>query len=117
MTPELILLNKYVKKIFPFITSISSTEVVNTNSIGMDTRLDVNIYLSATHYCEVQYNWGTEQKILKQMNDKTNHIFKSIIGDWNGKQINFRFFPDVNIVKPTILEELNIVEEIEECPF
>jgi hypothetical protein len=51
------------------------------------------------------------------MNDKTNHIFKSIIGDWNGKQINFRFFPDVNIVKPTILEELNIIEEIEECPF
>jgi hypothetical protein len=51
------------------------------------------------------------------MNDKTHQIFKSIIFDWDGKQINFKFFPDVNLTNPTILEELNIVEEIEECPF
>jgi hypothetical protein len=117
MTPELILINKYVKKIFPIITSISSVEIVVSNKMANQTRLEVNIYITPTHYCEIHYNWVTEQKILKQMNDKTHHIFKSIIFDWDGKQINFKFFPDVNLTNPTILEELNIVEEIEECPF
>lgn len=117
MTPELTLINKYVKKIFPIITSISSVEITITNKIANYTRLEVNIYLSATHYCEIQYNWVTEQKILKYMNDNTRHIFKSIVSDWDGKQIHFRFFPDINITHPTIFEEFNIVEEVEESPF
>lgn len=116
MTPELRLLNKYVIKICPFIISIDSVEIAEINRFSDGKRLIVNIRLSAIHYCEI-HNPVTEKKLIKYLEYKTRHIFRSIISNWDGKIITFRFFPNINITYPTIIEELNIVEEVEESPF
>lgn len=117
MTPELKILNKYVRKIFPFIKSINSAEITQINRFSDNLRLDVVVILSPIHYCEIHYNNKTEENIIKLIKKETLPIFSSVLSEWDGKIINFLFFPEINLDKPTILEEVIIVEEEEECPF
>jgi hypothetical protein len=117
MVTELKLLNKYIKQIFPFVISIDSVTIARINRFSDNTRLDVVVILSPIHYCEIHYNTKTEEKIIKLMEKETLPIFSSVLSEWDGKMIKFSFFPDINLFKPIIIEELNIVEEIEESPF
>lgn len=125
MTSELLILNKYMKKLFPFILEVDSVYVGeepynpygygNHSTSGTGKRnknlLKINIYVSPLHFCELMDD-RIEKKIVNHMIDNCSSLLKSIVTSWDGNRPQVLFFPSVG-EKSTILEGLNILDKIE----
>jgi hypothetical protein len=116
MDGELKILNKYLKKMFPFIVEVDS--IANRNKSydryndtrcrinGNKNSLNIHIYVSPLHFCELMDD-RVEKKLQSLMLKQSTALIKSIITDCNPDNIKFLFFPDVD--KVTIFD--NIPEE------
>ena len=106
MNSELNILNKHFKKMFHFVVEVNGFELKKGNSLVLyGVHIILDIYVSAIHYCEL-LNYDTEVKLSKYMNSKCSNLIKTVIPDWDGIHIIYRFFPDIN--KTTILDNLDI---------
>jgi hypothetical protein len=90
-TPELFLLNKYFKTIFPFIIEVSGYDINKNNAIN------INIYVSPTHFCELM-DLRVDLKIKQYMLRETSSMIKCLIPDIDVERIKFLFFPDIDSV-------------------
>jgi hypothetical protein len=122
MSAELNILNKYLKKMYPFITEVESVDAGseiydpytfipenNYSTSGSGKKGDVlriNIYVSPLHFCELMDD-RVEKKLQSLMLKQCGSLVKSIITDCNPDNIRFLFYPDVD--KVTIFD--NIPEE------
>ncbi len=129
MTSELLILNKYMKKLFPFILEVDSVYVgeelydsytwtlptINYSTSGTSRRdknlLKINIYVSPLHFCELM-DERVERKIVNHIVENCSSLLKSVVTSWNGNKPRILFFPSVE-EKSTILEGLNISDKIE----
>jgi hypothetical protein len=105
MNSELNILNKHFKKMFPFVIEVNGFELKGHSSGLYNNHINLDIYVSAIHYCEL-LNYDTEVKLSKYMNSKCSYLIKTVIPDWDGTHIIYRFFPDTN--EKTILDGLDI---------
>jgi hypothetical protein len=89
---ELFLLNKHLKKLFPFILDVSDVEVFTRRKV---TVLYLDVYVSPEHYCELLderiLNKITSQIKLKSVKILYN-LYPEIVGDYS---LVVRFFPNV----------------------
>jgi hypothetical protein len=109
-TPEIKSLNKYLKKLYPFIVNVDSINYTKTrrvmNSSQFNTRAMVNVYVSPRHYCELMDD-RVSRKLENHMVKETIQFFQSMINpDINLNTLQFIFFPDVEEV--TIFDGLDI---------
>jgi hypothetical protein len=131
MNSELLILNKYMKKLFPFILEVDSvyvgeeiyepwsstfnSPIIYNSTSGTSRRdkniLKINIYVSPLHFCELM-DGRVENKIIIHIVDNCSSLLKSVITSWDGNKLQVLFFPSVG-EKSTILEGLNISEKIE----
>jgi hypothetical protein len=130
MTSELLILNKYMKKLFPFILEVDSVYIGEepyepwsstfnspiTYSTSGNSRKDknilkINIYVSPLHFCELM-DGRVENKIITHIVDNCSSLLKSVITSWDGNKPQVLFFPSVG-EKSTILEGLAISDKIE----
>lgn len=130
MTSELLILNKYMKKLFPFILEVDSvylgeevydpfsyTSTFNYSFSGSTsissrrdkTLLKINIYVSPLHYCELM-DCRVEKKITNHIYEGSSALLKSIITSWNGEKPRILFFPSVG-KSASILDGLDITNE------
>jgi hypothetical protein len=126
MTSELLILNKYMKKLFPFILEVDSVYVgeelydpytfsptINYSSSGTSRRdknlLKINIYVSPLHFCELM-DERVERKIVNHIVDNCSSLLKSVVTSWDGNKPRILFFPSVE-EKSTILEGLEWIEQ------
>ena len=100
MESELIILNKYIKKMFPFIIEVEN--YVYEKSRRGDI-LELNIYVSPLHFCELMDD-RVEKKLQSLMLKQSATLIKSIMTDCNPDNIKFLFFPDVD--KVTIFDDI-----------
>ena len=109
METETKMLDKYMKKMFPFIINVSEVELVNTRRQYKDkdskVKLHISIYVSPSHFCELMDN-RVEIKMNQYMLRETSSMIKSIIPDVDENKIKFLFFPDIDSV--TIFDDLII---------
>jgi hypothetical protein len=115
MDGELKILNKYLKKMYPFIIEVESiffnydevSMLNNFSSSGMDRRdkdlLKINIYVSPLHFCELMDD-RVEKKLQSLMQKQCGSLFKSIIPECNPDKLRFLFYPDVD--KVTIFDDI-----------
>jgi hypothetical protein len=128
MNSELLILNKYMKKLFPFILEVDSvyvgeevydpytyTQRIHYGTNGTSRRdknlLKINIYVSPLHFCELM-DERVEKKIINHIIDSCSSLLKSVVTSWDGSRPRIIFFPSVG-EEPTILEGLNISDKIE----
>jgi hypothetical protein len=109
-TPEIKSLNKYLKKLYPFIVNVDSINYTKSrrvmNSSQFNTRAMVNVYVSPRHYCELMDD-RVSRKLENHMVKETIQFFQSMINpDINLNTLQFIFFPDVEDV--TIFDGLDI---------
>ena len=127
MTSELLILNKYMKKLFPFILEVDSVYVgeelydsytwtlptINYSTSGTSRRdknlLKINIYVSPLHFCELM-DERVERKIVNHIVDNCSSLLKSVVTSWDGNKPRILFFPSVE-EKSTILEGLEWIEQ------
>lgn len=120
MESELKILNKYLKKMFPFIVEVDSIFngnksydlYNNSRDLYNDTRcrinsknisLKIHIYVSPLHFCELMDD-RVEKKLQSLMLRQSATLIKSIMTDCNPDNIKFLFFPDVD--KVTIFDDI-----------
>ena len=104
LKPEVELLNKNLKRMYPFILNVSGVEIIcKTYSSSMEIYLEV----SPLHYCELSSNPNTERTILKLLKTETYSLIRCIFSEWDGSPIRFIFFPTMP-EKITIFDSLNI---------
>jgi hypothetical protein len=129
MNSELLILNKYMKKLFPFILEVDSVYVgeepyepwsstfnspIIYNSSTRTYRKDknilkINIYVSPLHFCELMDD-RIEKKIVNHIIDNCSSLLKSVVTSWDGNKPRVLFFPSVG-EKYTILEGLEWIEQ------
>ena len=109
METETKMLDKYMKKMFPFIINVSGVELVKTRRQYKDrdskVKLHISIYVSPSHFCELMDN-RVEIKMNQYMLRETSSMIKSLIPDVDENKIKFLFFPDIDSV--TIFDNLTI---------
>jgi len=112
METETKMLDKYMKKMFPFIINVSDIEpitrkviVSRNNASRVLTEIHISIYVSPSHFCELMDN-RVEIKMNQYMLRETSSMIKSIIPDVDENKIKFLFFPDIDSV--TIFDNLTI---------
>jgi len=115
METELKMLDKYLKKMYPFIIEVESiyfnydevSMLNNFSSSGMGRRdkdlLKINIYVSPLHFCELMDD-RVEKKLQSLMQKQCGSLIKSIMTDCNPNKIKFLFYPDVD--KVTIFDDI-----------
>ena len=111
MKTELKMLDKYLKKMYPFIINVDSIfeskrKTINdphTFSPVNKESLHINIYVSPLHFCELMDN-RVEKKLQSLMLKQCGSLIKSIMTDCNPDKIKFLFFPDVD--KVTIFDDI-----------
>jgi len=115
METELKMLDKYLKKMYPFIIEVESiyfnydevSMLNNFSSSGMGRRdkdlLKINIYVSPLHFCELMDD-RVEKKLQSLMLKQCGSLIKSIMTDCNPNKIKFLFYPDVD--KVTIFDDI-----------
>jgi len=111
MDSELKMLNKYLKKMFPFIVEVDSVleskrkSIYNPHTFSPVNKesLHINIYVSPLHFCELMDN-QVEKKLQSLMLKQCGSLIKSIMTDCNPDKIKFLFFPDVD--KVTIFDDI-----------
>ena len=108
METEIKMLNKYLKKMFPFIVEVDSileskrTRSHTCSSVSNES-LHINIYVSPLHFCELMDD-RVEKKLQSLMLKQSATLIKSIMTDCNPDKIKFLFFPDVD--KVTIFDDI-----------
>ena len=102
MEPELIILNKYLKKMFPFVIEVEN--YVYQKSRRGDI-LELTIYVSPLHFCELMDN-RIEIKLRDMMVTKSYTLIKSLFPEFKDNNIRFLFFPDVD--KVTIFDDIPV---------
>ena len=116
---ELKIVNKYFKGQFPFVLevadagpsyNIKSNKVILTNlqSPQLFNLLEINIYVSPTHFCELM-DHRIEEKVNQRMKSLTSTFLKSVFTDWRGIELRLLFFPEIN--EQTILNQLISLSE------
>ena len=86
---ETILLDKFLKREFPFIVEVSSYELKHQNKL-----LYLNIYVSPQHFCELYFNGeNIESRFEKFIYDNFGGLIKSIIIDWTMVRLSIRYYP------------------------
>jgi hypothetical protein len=109
-TPEIKSLNKYLKKLYPFIVNVDSINYTKTrrvmNSSQFNTRALVNVYVSPRHFCELMDN-RVSRKLEINMIKETIQFFQAVVNpDVHSNNLQYIFFPDVEEV--TIFDGLDI---------
>jgi len=109
MEIETKLLDKYMRKMFPFIINVSEVESVRVRRYSKDKdfnlELRISIYVSPSHFCELMDN-RVDVKMNSYMSRETSSMIKSLIPDADESRIKFLFFPDIDSV--TIFNNLTI---------
>ena len=109
METETKMLDKYMRKMFPFIINVSEVEPVKIRRHSKDrdfkVELRISIYVSPSHFCELMDN-RVDVKMNSYMLRETSSMIKSIIPDADESRIKFLFFPDIDSV--TIFDNLTI---------
>ena len=103
--PEIEMLNKYLKKVFPFILNVSGVEIVSKIK-AYSPSMEIYLEVSPLHYCELS-NPDVERTIKKQLRIETESLIKCMFSEWDGNPINFIFFPKMP-EKITIFDSLNV---------
>jgi len=109
-TPEIKSLNKYLKKLYPFIVNVDSINYTKSrrvmNSSQFNTRAMVNVYVSPRHYCELMDD-RVSRKLENHMVKETTQFFQAVVNpDVHSNNLQYIFFPDVEEV--TIFDGLDI---------
>ena len=108
METETKMLDKYMRKIFPFIINVSDVEPITRNRNNASRVLievHISIYVSPSHFCELMDN-RVEIKMNQYMLRETSFMIKSLIPNVDENKIKFLFFPDIDSV--TIFDNLTI---------
>jgi hypothetical protein len=110
LTPELKALNKYLKKMYPFIVNVDSINYMKSrrvmNSSQFNTRAMVNVYVSPRHFCELMDN-RVSRKLEINMIKETIQFFQAVVNpDVHSNNLQYIFFPDVEEV--TIFDGLDV---------
>lgn len=100
MTTELNILNKHFKKMFPFVIKVDNITLLDHDNI-----LQLDMYVSPTHYAEMSY-MDVRKLISDYMIEKSTPLIKTIIPDWNGRHLSFKLNANVDAV--TILYGLDL---------
>ena len=107
METETKILDKYMRKMFPFIIRIEEIEHVGIRRYSKDNKfnleLRIHIYVSPTHFCELMDN-RVDIKMNEYLYMETSSMIKSLIPDVGEGRIKFIFFPDIDSV--TIFDNL-----------
>jgi len=112
METETKILDKYMKKMFPFIINVSDIEpitrkviVSRNNASRVLIEVHISIYVSPAHFCELMDS-RVEIKMNQYMLRETSFMIKSLIPNVDENKIKFLFFPDIDSV--TIFDNLTI---------
>ena len=110
LTPGIKVLNKYLKKMYPFIVNVDSINYTKSRRVMSDSKSNikamVNVYVSPRHFCELMDD-RVSRKLENHMVKETIQFFQSMINpDINLNTLQFIFFPDVEDV--TIFDGLDI---------
>lgn len=109
METETKMLDKYMRKMFPFIINVSEVEPVKIRRHSKDrdfkVELRISIYVSPSHFCELMDN-RVDVKMNSYMLKETSSMIKSLIPDADESKIKFLFYPDIDSV--TIFDNLTI---------
>jgi hypothetical protein len=110
LTPGIKVLNKYLKRIYPFIVNVDSINYTKSrrvmNSSQFNTRAMVNVYVSPRHFCELM-DERVSRKLEINMIKETIQFFQAVVNpDVNSNNLQYIFFPDVEEV--TIFDGLDI---------
>lgn len=99
MSPELIMLNKHLKRMYPFIVKVDQYTCSKHNAVN------IIIYLSPIHFCETMDD-QVELKLQKIMVEQTSNLIRTILSDWS-LSVRFLFYPDVNNL--TIFDDISVM--------
>lgn len=99
MLAEITLLNKYIKKRFPFIMEISDFYL-------QKNKLVVYAVVSPSHFCELFIHDNINREVNKILKKEFSPMIKSIITEWDENDIQFTYFPDLK-EEPSVLDCLN----------
>ena len=108
METETKMLDKYMRKMFPFIINVSDVEPITRNRNNASRVLievHISIYVSPSHFCELMDN-RVEIKMNQYMLRETSFMIKSLIPNVDENKIKFLFFPDIDSV--TVFDNLTI---------
>ena len=83
MESELIILNKYLKKMFPFVIEVENYVYEKSRSGNI---LELTIYVSPLHFCELMDD-RVEKKLQSLMLKQSATLIKSIMTDCNPDNI------------------------------
>jgi hypothetical protein len=117
-SPELKIVNKYFKEHFPFVLEVSDAgppsditpsrmrlKILGSREFNL---LEIGIYISPTHFCELM-DHRIEEKVNQKMKLLTSTFLKSVFTDWKGVELRLLFFPEIN--EQTILNQLTSLSE------
>ena len=102
MESELIILNKYLKKMFPFVIEVENYVYEKSRSGDI---LELTIYVSPIHFCELMDN-RIENKLRNMMMKESYTLIKSLLPEFKENNIRFLFYPDVD--KVTIFDNIPV---------
>lgn len=108
-SPELIIINKFFKKNFPFVIEVSEITLLNgisTRRLTTSNLLEIRIYVSPTHFCELM-DHRIESKVSDIIKLKSLSLLKSVFNYWDGGNIRILFYPEIN--EQTILKEISFI--------
>lgn len=93
MNPEVNLLDKFIKKEYPFVLEVLGYDVTTYRG-DTDGRLCIDIKVSSSHFCELYLDEDIELKVKQHMSSKLSPMIRAVISEWNGNGwLSFRFFP------------------------
>jgi hypothetical protein len=96
MPTETILLNKYIKKRFPFIMEVSDFYL-------QKNKLVIYAVVSPSHFCELFLHDDINREVNTILKKEFTTMIKSIITEWDENDIQFTYFPDLK-------EELSVLD-------
>lgn len=111
-TPEVKIVNKFFKKMFPFVVEISDagSYIHKCSSYGVTPNsefniLEISMYVSPVHFCELM-DYRIEKEVTNRIKLVSSQFLKSVFTDWSGGEMRILFFPEIN--EQTILDITNI---------
>ena len=102
MESELFMLNKYLKKMFPFVIEVENYVYEKSRSGDI---LELTIYVSPIHFCELMDN-RIENKLRDMMMKESYTLIKSLLPEFKENNIRFLFYPNVD--KVTIFDNIPV---------
>jgi hypothetical protein len=110
LTPGIKVLNKYLKRMYPFIVNVESINYTKSRRVMSDSKSNikamVNVYVSPRHFCELMDD-RVSRKLENHMVKETIQLFQASVNpNVNSNNLQYIFFPDVEDV--TIFDGLDI---------